>query len=186
MNWRAWLTAALVIIALAAGWSLWQQHPRPTAPIEGGRADYVLEDFELVSLDALGQEAFTLRAPRLERDPAVRTLNIRTPLFVFPAKPGSAGTPWEVRSKTGWVSAKGDEIRLRGDVQATSTNDRGNPLSLASQQLNVFPNTKRATSSVAVRLRQPGLILEGHDLDAMLDTKHVFLKDIKARYDHSQ
>lgn len=186
MNWRAWLTAALTVIALAAGWTLWQQHPGPTAPIEGGRADYVLEDFQLVSLDAEGHEAFTLRAPRLARDPAVRTLDINTPLFVFPPKAGSTGAPWEVRSKTGWVSAKGDEIRLRGDVLATSTDDRGQPLSLASQQLNVFPNTKRATSSVAVRLKQPGLILDGHSLDAMLDTKHVFLKDIKARYDHSQ
>lgn len=186
MNWRGWLTAALAIIALGSGWALWRQHPAATAPVEGGRADYVLEDFVLVSLDAQGQEAFTLRAPRLARDPAVRTLDIETPLFVFPAKPGSTSAPWEVRSKTGWVSAKGDEIRLRGDVKATSTDDRGQPLSLDSQQLNVFPNTKRATSSVAVRLRQPGLILDGHDLDAMLDTKRVFLKDIKARYDHSQ
>ncbi|TBR10281.1 MAG: LPS export ABC transporter periplasmic protein LptC [Lysobacter sp.] len=186
MSWRGVLAVVLVLVGLAAGWSLWRQRVVPATPLEGGRPDYVLENFEMISLDANGQESFTLRAPRLTRDPAVRTLAIATPLFIIPPRAGQSGTPWEVRSKTGWVSAKGDEIRLRGDVRATTTNESGNAVRMDSQQLNVFPDAKRATSSVQVRLTQPGLILDGHSLDAKLDTKRVFLKDIKARYDHSR
>lgn len=186
MNWRLWLAFALAAVAAAVGWSLWRQAADPAGPGEGGRADYVLQDFELVSLDSQGREAFTLRAPRLQRDPAVRTLALQTPLFLIPPREGSGGSPWEIRSKTGWVSAEGDEIRLRGDVLATSTDDAGRPLRMDTQRLNVFPETKRATSDVQVSLKQPGFILNGHGLEARLDTKRVFLKDIKARYERTQ
>lgn len=184
MNWRLLLTLALAVIAAAVGWSLWVRTDADTAPVAGGRADYVLEDFELISLDREGREAFTLRAPRLNRDPAVRTLDIATPLFIIPSRDGG-GTPWEVRSRTGWVSEDGNEIRLRGDVTATSTDEAGRPLRMDTQRLNVFPDAKRATSDVQVSLKQPGFILNGHQLEAKLDTKRVFLKDIKARYERT-
>lgn len=185
MTWRLWVTLGLAAVAAAIGWSLWRPGTNGDAPVAGGRSDYVLQDFELVSLDREGREAFTLRAPRLQRDPAVRTLDIATPLFLIPARPGSNSSPWEVRSKTGWVSAEGDEIRLRGDVRATSTDDAGRPVRMDTQKLNVFPDTKRATSDVAVSLRQPGFILDGQALEAQLDTKRVHLKDIKARYERT-
>jgi lipopolysaccharide export system protein LptC len=186
MNWRLWLAIALAVVAALIGRSLWRSGDGAVEPVEGGRADYVLRDFELVTLDREGREAFTLRAPRLERDPAVRTLDIATPLFIIPPREGAAGTPWEIRSKTAWVSADGDEIRLRGDVQATSSDEAGRALRMDTQRLNVFPETKRATSDVQVSLKQPGFILNGHTLEAKLDTKRVFLKDIKARYDHTR
>lgn len=185
MNWRLWLTVALAVAAAAIGWSMWKRPGDDALPVVGGRADYVLEDFELVSLDREGREAFTLRAPRLQRDPAVRTLDIATPLFLIPPREDGSGSPWEVRARTGWVSAEGDEIRLRGDVQATSTDASGRPLRMDTQRLNVFPETKRATSDVQVSLKQPGFILNGHSLEAKLDTKRVFLKDIKARYERT-
>lgn len=184
MSWRLALTLVLAVVAAVVGWSLWYRGDDETGPVVGGRADYVLEDFELISLDREGREAFTLRAPRLDRDPAVRTLDIATPLFVIPSREGG-GTPWEVRSRTGWVSEDGNEIRLRGDVQATSTDEAGRPLRMDTQRLNVFPDAKRATSDVQVSLKQPGFILNGHDLEAKLDTKRVFLKDIKARYERT-
>lgn len=185
MNWRFLLTLALAAAAAATGWSVWRQRTPPTAPVQGGRADYVLKDFELIALDAQGRESFTLRAPRLSRDPAVRTLDIATPVFVIPPREGSAATPWEIRSRTGWVSAKGDEIRLRGDVVANSTNAGGEPVRMQTQQLNVFPETKRADSPVAVSIRQPGFTIDGRSMTARLDTKHVLLKNIKARYERS-
>jgi lipopolysaccharide export system protein LptC len=183
MSWRLWLGLALAAVAAFVGLSLLRQGPGAVAPQPGGRADYLLVDFQLVALDEQGRESFTLRAPRLARDPAVRTLDIATPLFVIPPRAGAAGTPWEVRSKTAWVSEGGDEIRLRGDVLATSTDGSGRPVRLETQRLNVFPETRRATSDVEVSLRQPGFILNGQSLEAFLDTKRVFLKDIKARYE---
>ena len=184
MNGRVILGIVLLAAALLIGTSMWRQRGPGAAPLEAGRSDYTLHDFELVALDRQGHESFTLRAPTLTRDPAVRTLAITTPAFVIPPRDGAPGDPWDVRSKTGWVSAGGDEIRLRGDVVATSAGNDGKPVRMDTQQLDVFPDAKRATSKVAVSVKQPGLILIGRTLDARLDSRHITMKDTKARYVH--
>lgn len=186
MSWRGWLTLALLAAALVTGWSVWRQRADvPVTVAGGGRSDYVLEDFELIALDKAGQESFTLRAPRLVRDPAEQTLDIATPVFTIPAGPNASTGDWDLRAQRGWVSAEGDEVRLRGDVQARSVDADGRPLSMATQQLNVFPETRRATSPVETTLRQPGLILNGQRLDAELDAKRMHLEDVKARYERT-
>ena len=185
MNWRVVLSLALVVAAIVIGGALWRQHGPGSTPLEEGRSDYTLHDFELVSLDAEGREAFTLRAPKLTRDPDVRTLDIATPVFAIPPRAGGNAKPWDVRSKTGWVSASGDEIRLRGDVVATSIDADGQAIRMDTQQLNVFPQSNRATSAVRVVVRQPGLILNGHGMDAKLDSRVVQLQNVKARYEKS-
>ncbi|GAB1596500.1 LPS export ABC transporter periplasmic protein LptC [Lysobacter claricitrinus] len=186
MNWRVVVGVVLAAAAVAVGVALWRQHAADNLPLEAGRSDYTLYDFELVSLDAQGRESFTLRGPKLTRQPDVHTLSLETPVFVIPPRPGNAGAPWTVDSKTAWVSAKGDEIRLRGDVHAVSTRSGGDPVRMDTQELNVFPDAKRATSAVAVSVKQPGLILNGHGMDARLDDRVVKLQNIKARYEKSQ
>jgi len=187
MSWRGWLTLVLLFAAAATGWSLWQQRePASDGPATAGRPDYVLQDFELIALDEQGHESFTLRAPRLARDPSARTMDITTPVFVIPPRPGTSGSPWEVRSQTGWVSADGDELRLRGRVRADSIDPDGQPVAMRTEELNVFPKAKRATSAATVTLTQPGLILEGRGLEAQLDAKRVtLLSDVKARYERT-
>lgn len=185
MSWRAVLTLVLLAGAIASGWSLWRQRSDDAPATRAmGRPDYVLNDFELVALDAEGKESFTLRAPRLARDPASRTMDIATPLFVIPPRPGASGKPWEVRSTAAWVSARGDEVRLRGNVRADSTNADGKPVRMTTEALNVFPESKRATSDARVAVTQPGFTMSGRGLAARLDTGSVqLLSDIKARYE---
>ena len=90
-----------------------------------------------------------------------------------------------MRARTGWVSAEGDELRLRGQVIAAST-DGGAPVRLATEELNVYPDAKRATSAVAVTVTQPGSILRGRNMTALLDSKRVQLKsNVKVRYESS-
>ena len=184
MSWRSVVMVLLLAGAVLSGWSLWKQRADPAAQGKvSSRPDYVLNDFELVVLDAKGEESFTLRAPHLSRDPASRTMDIETPLFLIPPGNGSSGDAWEVRARSGWISAEGDELRLRGNVVGDSSGADGRPVKLASQQLNVFPETKRATSAVAVTLTQPGLTIHGRQLEARLDTKRVLLQDTKTRYE---
>lgn len=186
MSWRGWLTLVLLAAALATGWSVWRQRDDATAtPAGGARPDYVLEQFELVALDKSGRESFTLRAPRLVRDPADETLDIATPVFTIPAGPDASTGDWDLRAQRGWVSAGGDELRLRGNVQARSVDADGRPVSMATQQLNIFPESKRATSPVETTLRQPGLILNGQRLEAELDAKRMHLEDVRARYERT-
>jgi len=183
MNWRGIVMLVLLAGAIVSGWALWNQRNKDEALATlPGQPDYVLEDFELVALDEQGNEAFTLRAPLLARDPAAKTLDITTPLFLIPPRVGSQGAPWEVRSKTGWVSAKGEELRLRGDVTAVSAGTAG-PTTLSSQEMNVFPKTKRATSAVQVTVTQPGSILRGRGLEVSLDSRQYTLhSEVNSRY----
>lgn len=175
MSWRGIATLLLLAAAVVSGWALWRQRNQDQAlAVPTGRADYVLKDFELTALDEQGQESFTLRAPRLARDPSAKTLDISTPLFLIPPRAGSQGEPWEVRSKTGWVSAKGEELRLRGDVKAVSVGAAA-PTTLASEEMNVFPKTKRASSAAQVTVTQPGSILRGRGLEVSLDSKQYTL-----------
>ena len=184
MNWRTLLTLGLLVAAVATGWSVWTHRPeRATAVVTQARSDYTLHDFELVVLDKRGKESFTLRAPELTRNPGDRTMALATPLFLIPAAEGSDNPGWEVRARSGWVNADGDELRLRGNVEASTTGDRNQPVRMRSEQLNVFPDARRATSAVPVTVTQPGSILRGQGMTALLDSKRVrFASNVKVRY----
>jgi lipopolysaccharide export system protein LptC len=189
VSWRTVLTLVLFVAAAATGWSIWQQRPDTRAPADpNARSDYVLEQFEVVVLDKQGRESFTLRAPRLARHPADRTMSMSTPVFYIPAAPAPGQAPtraagWEVHAKTGWVSAAGDELRLQGQVVAKTAGERERPITLATEQLNVFPERDRATSPVLVTVTQPGSILRGQGMEALLDSKRVrFSSNVKVRY----
>jgi lipopolysaccharide export system protein LptC len=183
MNWRVLVTLALVLAALLSGWSVWKQHRQEQVPTAAAaRSDYVLEEFELVALNKQGKESFTLRGPRLARQPAKKTIDIATPLFVIPAPEGSSGQAWEVRAKNGWVSADGDELRLRGAVRGTSTGP--GPLTvLTTEEMNVLPEKRRANAPGKVVITRPGSILSGRGLQLDLATKRYQLKsEVRHRY----
>lgn len=180
MSWRGWLTLVLLAAAIATGWSAWMQRVDETpGPAEAVRPDYVLHDFELVSLNGQGRESFTLRAPQLARDPSDGTTSLETPLFLLP---GDDGTHWEVRSRTGWLSADHEELRLRGDVVANTGAGSTRSVRMNTEQLNVFPATRRATSDVVVTITQPGTTMRGTALQADLASRNVQLRNVKTRY----
>lgn len=184
MSFRLLLTLALLVAAVASGWSVWTHRPeRRTTPVAEARSDYTLHDFELVVLDKQGKESFTLRAPELTRNPGDRSMALATPLFLIPAAAGTSGSGWEVRAKTGWVNPDADELRLRGDVTASTAGANARPVQMRTEQLNVFPEARRATSAVAVTVTRPGSILRGQDMTALLDSKRVmFASNVKVRY----
>lgn len=185
MSWRVIVTVLLIAGAALSGWSMWGKDGDIAAPTEAtdARSDYVLNDFELVALDARGQESFTLRAPLLTRDPGTETMEIATPLFLIPPQGDGSGDAWEVRAKTGWISGSGDELRLRGAVKATSVGRTSAPVTITTEQLNVFPDDDLVTSAVAVTINQPGSILRGNGLEVSLASKLYTLKsEVNSRY----
>ncbi len=189
MNWRVVLTLVLLAGAVVSGWSVWRQNAgHRVAGTSSGRSDYVLQDFEVVVLDQQGHESFTLQAPRLARSPGDRTMTLATPTFFVPVAPTAGAVPtreagWIVTSRNGWVSAAGDELRLTGAVLAKTADARSTPIEMATEQLNVFPHANRATSPTTVTVTQPGSILRGHGMEALLDSKRVRLtSNVKVRY----
>ena len=180
-NWRVYLTFALLLGALISGWSVWRNHAALTEAADtGGRSDYVLHDYEIIALDKDGKEAFTLLGPMLQETPGKKTMEMQAPLFLIP---NPQGLHWTVQSKRGWVSADRQHIRLTGSVRAIGPRDEPHPPRLATEQMNVYPKTKRATAPGAVTISQPGSILRSHGMVANLATKHYELQSqVRARY----
>jgi len=107
-------------------------------------------------------------------------MSLDTPLFLLPDKQGNH---WQVRSKTGWVSADNEEVRLRGDVVATSPKEDAREMWMNTEQLNVFPDTNRATSPGLVTITQPGSTMSGRGMQVDLASKrYQFKSQVKHRY----
>lgn len=174
MNWRGGLIVVLLVAAIASGWSAWRQRAEAPAPAgTSDRSDYVLEDFELVSLDRDGNEAFTLRAPHLRRDPVDETMSLREPLFLLPEEGGELY--WDLRAATGWISADSEQMRLEGQVVALSDPDGGRAMRLDTESLEVLPRQRRASSAVAVTITQPGTTMRGTGMEVDLADKRFQL-----------
>ncbi len=180
MNWRGVLTIILIVIAVAAGWAIVRQRASLSATGQAeARPDYILHDFEIITLQKDGTEGFTLQAPKLARTPGNHEMNIDQPTFLFPDKQGQR---WRSRSATGWVNGEGSEVRLRGNV--TLDNPGGaKKIRMETEALNVFPDANRATSDQQVAITQPGATIRGRGLEAQLDTQRVTLKsEVRAQY----
>ncbi len=90
MSWRTLLGVVLLVAAAVTGWSAWNMRERAAPEARSGqRSDYVLRDFELVTLDRAGVESVRLRAPELRRNRQDESLSITRPLFLLPI-PGTA------------------------------------------------------------------------------------------------
>lgn len=173
MSWRGVMVLVLLVGALVSGWSAWvQRDDMDEEAADAQRSAYVLRDFELVTLDAEGKESFSLKAPHLQQTPGARTLELTTPLFLMPDHHGSH---WEIRSRTGWVNEKSDQIRLRGDVVANSPMGATRPTTMRTEELDVFPQQNLATSSAPVSITGPGSTMHGTGMRAHLSDKRVEL-----------
>jgi len=174
VSWRGGLIIVLLLAAIASGWSAWRQRADvPAATAISDRSDYVLEDFELVSLDRDGREAFTLRAPHLHRDPVDETMSLREPVFLLPENDGELY--WDLRAATGWISADSEQMRLEGDVVAISDPEGSRAMRLETESLEVLPRERRARSDVAVTVTEPGTTMRGTGMQVDLADKRFQL-----------
>ena len=181
MNWRMVLGLVMLAAAALSGWSAWKQRDVPEANIPSTeRSDYLMRDFEVISLNEQGQESMTLQAPQMQRNPKDQTFTIATPLFLLP---DDQGHHWRMRSKSAWVSAKADEIRLTGDVRGISPQEASVPSTLETQRLNIFPRQNLASTDDPVTITQPGSILTGVGFQTNTKTKQYQIKSqSKLRY----
>src|SRR5690606_18291492 len=173
MNWRLWLILALLTGALLSGWFAWHgDAPAVEQTGETVRSDYILRDFEVVTLDSSGQEAVSLRAPELQQTPGARAPGLVTPLFRMPAQ---HGTRWAPGSKDGWGKQKRTLVQLRGDVVADSPMGATRPTVVRTEQMDVYPEDNRATSATVVTITTPGTTMRGTGMEADLASKRIQL-----------
>ena len=176
------LSAVLLGVAVFTGVAVWQLRPGPR-PVAAGvaRSDYVLEDFELTSLDAAGKEAFSVAAPHLERDPGGKSLSIDQPRFQFPDR--NEGR-WLATSERAWVAEKGVEVRLIDKVQLTGpASPNGDRIRFETAHLQIFPKQDLALSEDSVTVTRADSILQGTGLRADMNSKRIqLLANVKGRY----
>ncbi len=173
---------ALLLAAMASSWWLWmlQDKPADTALLGPPRSDYQLQQFEMVSLDAQGQEAFSASGPQLARHPSAGTLTVSTPHFTFP---DAKGQRWQAKATHAWISADGNELRLLQEVLLDSVLPLPNSTTIQTQRLDVFPQSGMLRSDDSVTIRDAASILQGIGLRADLNTRRFqLLSEVRARY----
>jgi len=183
VSWRGILGGVLLLAALVSGWSAWRHRAGITTPPDDtSSSDYILGDFEIVALDKDGKEATTLRAPSMQRNRADETMTIQTPLFLLP---DDKGQHWQLRADTAWISAKGEEMRLRGNVNGDSPQDGTTPpTTFRTTSLDVFPERNVARTDDKVTMTRPGIIHSGVGFEADLkSSQYKFLSQAKTRYE---
>jgi len=181
MSWRTGLGLVLLLAAIISGWSAWHLHDRSEpAPEAAERSDYILRDFELVTLDkATGAEAMRMKAPELQRKPD-ESLAITRPVILVPGETGG----WQMTADRGWVDADGNRARLKGNVAGDSRGESQPPTSLRTESLELLPDKQVVRTKDAVTLTQPGIMQTGVGFKANLDTRrYQILSQVKVRYD---
>lgn len=182
MNVRTAIGGLLLVAALLTGWlALHHRDKAPVAEGEDATKDYVLHDFQIVALDEQGKESTTLRAPLLERARSDETMTLTTPVFLLPDQDGNH---WELRSDKGWVSAKGEQLKLTGNVSGDSPKVPAvPPTTFRTDHLDVFPKENRASTDAKVTMTRPGMMQSGvgFELDSKTKT-YRFLSQSKGSY----
>jgi len=179
---RILLAASLLAVAVVAGLAVWEMRPKATAGKSStSRSDYILENFELTSLDQDGKESFSVKAPHLERDPGGKSLTITLPQFSFPDKKEGR---WLVTSGSAWVAEKGVEVRLIDSVEMLGPpSPLGDRTRFSTARLQIFPNKSLALSDDAVTISRADSILHGTGLRADMQSHHIqLLANVKGRY----
>lgn len=182
MTTRPSILLALIGLAIVASLAIWQLREQSTPRIQDtARSDYVLNNYELVSLDSDGKEAFTVKGPYLERDPSGKSLTLRTPQFSFPDEKGGH---WLTTSDIAWVADKGTEVRLIDHVVMVGPiTPNGDRTHFNTEHLQVFPKKNLVQSDDPVTISQTASILQGRGLRVDMQARRFqLLANVKGHY----
>lgn len=175
------LVASLIALALAIGMVqilVWWLKPEHANRMQAGppRSGYTLHDFSLYGYGQDGKLSYRLDAPRLDRREGDDSLYMNRPSFMLPPKNGASGEPWTGHADYGWVSAKGDELKLQGQVlmQRPASGDIA-ATRIDTSDVTAWPRQNRVATDAHVAIRQGTATMSGTGMRADLDTKHMEL-----------
>jgi LPS export ABC transporter protein LptC len=83
--------------------------------------------------------------------------------------------PWKLRANSGSIPASARIIRLSGDVVATAGDGDANQMTIRTQQMDIDPATREASSSSEVAIDYDGRILNAVGMRANLESKQLTL-----------
>lgn len=176
---RPWM--AVLALALLAGltqWLLWLFVPKPEVVEFVGplRPDYSLDDFELHVFKDDGVLSFTVTAPFMDRHGGDGHFVVNQPQMLILRD----GTPqWQARSDTSVIEARGDYMRLLGDVHFHSLDNDPQPIDIRTEHLTAWPDSQRVETDAAVVVERGLSQLHGSALRADFATSRMELDDFR-------
>lgn len=91
--------------------------------------------------------------------------------------------PWKLHANSGSIPAKARIISLRGDVVATAGDNDSNKMIIRTQQMDIDPATREATSRREVAIDYNGRILNAVGMRANLESKQLtLLADVNGQF----
>lgn len=131
--------AAALLALLALTWWLPNALTERTTLFDGEprhEPDYTIENFTAVAMDASGWRRYELRAVKLVHYPDDDTMELEKP-YLVQYSPDAA--PVHTRADRGYMTSKGTEILMRGNVRVTrgSIGAREPAGEVTSQELRV-------------------------------------------------
>lgn len=180
-----WLPALmLAVLALGSAWLVQRLAVDETAEDAELRhdPDFFMNDFVRVSMGPDGLPAEELRAKRLEHYPDTKTHELEEPYVLAH---DDDGTPTEVRSERGWVSADQNVILLQGRVYLWEDDlDGSRRLEILTRDLKIINDAEYAETSETALIRTPSGESRSVGLKAWLeDSRLVLVSQVQTTYE---
>jgi LPS export ABC transporter protein LptC len=130
----------------------------------GPKGEIVYRVWTEKAVQSTSDETITMDGVRMEYDPA-------------------NGMPWKLRANTGKIEDKVRTIQLSGDVVATGIEDKQNVVIIRTQELNMDPTTREASTDGEVTIDYNGRILNALGMRANLESNQVkLLADVNGNF----
>lgn len=171
----------LAIVAAATMWIATWQRDTTSPPVDRATETeplgYYARGARLTGTDEQGRPTYRLFAERFEELPGEDRLELTgVNLDYQPADE----TAWTLTAATARYARDGSRLDLKGNVEARSApTDGSRPMAFATETLLLSPDTSRAESDEAVRIRVGDWQLDGIGLRADLKERTLALESVE-------
>ena len=177
------LLIVLLVSVLMTGWLLLNQGaitPRPDTAAQA--PDLFVENMDLRVTGKDGSVYYHLRADAMEHLPQDDRFDLQRPVFLTLR---GDRAQWQARSNQGSVSANGDTVWLRDQVEIQRLAAPGTRrLDITTSELLVRPEEQTATTGQAVVIRSDAYRVESVGMDADFGNNRVNLHSrVRGRFD---
>ncbi|MCA1977820.1 MAG: LPS export ABC transporter periplasmic protein LptC [Thiobacillus sp.] len=182
---RGSLWLPLVILLVLAGLSFWiersVQAPGTDTTSDKVDPEGIMEDFDALRTDALGNPEFRLSAARLKHYTGSKRTELESPRFIQIDK--QAGE-LSAAARAATVSPDGNEVDLFGDVRVMREARPGqSAMTLTTARLLVYPERKLLRAPGAVEVTDKTMALHAGAMEYRAGPRIVKLTGrVKARY----
>ena len=177
------LLTVLLASVLATGWLLLNQGAITARPDTASHGpDLFVETMDLRVTGRDGRVHYYLQADSMRHVPQDDRFDLEQP--VFQTIQGERGQ-WQARSNQGSVSADGDTVWLRDQVEIRRLAGPGQrQLDIATSELLVKPGEQTATTGQSVVIRSDAFRVESVGMDADFGNNRLNLRSrVRGRFD---